>query len=115
MDEAADVIIDVATSGSMALPADKLQYAIDLLQSINGSKQDPAEEEVFTVLCSPDEAYQVKSLLDPVIEYHRLDAEVDNQGVHISNGLTQEAITALENIALTIDDVLYGQAGGSKK
>lgn len=115
LDEAADVIIDVATSGGMALPADKLQYAIDLLQSINGSKQDPAEEEVFTVLCSPDEAYQVKSLLDPVIEYHRLDAEVDNQGVHISNGLTQEAITALENIALTIDDVLYGQAGGSKK
>ena len=45
----------------------------------------------------------------------RLDAEVDYQGVHISNGLTQEAITALENIALTIDDVLYGQVGGSKK
>jgi HK97 family phage prohead protease len=114
MDEAADIIIDVATSGS-ALPAERLQYAIDLLQGISGSKQDPAEEEVFTVLCSPEEAFQVKSLLDPVIEYHRLDAEVDHQGVHISNGLTQEAITALENIALTIDDVLYGQAGGSKK
>jgi len=114
MDEAADIILDVATSGS-ALPAEKLQYAIDLLQGISGSKQNPAEEEVFTVLCSPEEAFQVKSLLDPVIEYHRLDAEVDHQGVHISNGLTQEAITALENIALTIDDVLYGQAGGSKK
>ncbi len=114
MDEAADIILDVATSSS-ALPAEKLQYAIDLLQGISGSKQDPAEEEVFTVLCSPEEAFQVKSLLDPVIEYHRLDAEVDHQGVHISNGLTQEAITALENIALTIDDVLYGQAGGSKK
>jgi len=114
MDEAADIILDVATSGS-ALPAEKLQYAIDLLQGISGSKQDTAEEEVFTVLCSPEEAFQVKSLLDPVIEYHRLDAEVDHQGVHISNGLTQEAITALENIALTIDDVLYGQAGGSKK
>jgi HK97 family phage prohead protease len=114
MDEAADIIIDVATSGS-ALPAEKLQYAIDLLQGLTGSKQDPVEEEVFTVLCTPEEAFHVKSLLDPVIDYHRLDAEVDHQGIHISNGLTQEAITALENIALTIDDVLYGQAGGSKK
>lgn len=114
MDEAADIILDVAMSGTMP-PAEKLQQAINLLQGIAGSKQDPVEEEVFTVLCSPEEAFHVKSLLDPVIDYHRLDAEVDHQGVHISNGLTQEAITALENIALTIDDVLYGQAGGSKK
>ena len=114
MDEAADIILDVAMSGTMP-PAEKLQQAINLLQGIAGSKQDPVEEEVFTVLCSPEEAFHVKSLLDPVIDYHRLDAEVDHQGIHISNGLTQEAITALENIALTIDDVLYGQAGGSKK
>lgn len=115
LDKAADLIIDAATSDGPSLPADKLQYAIELLQGIGGLKQEPMEEEVFTVLCSPDEAYQVKSLLDPIIEYHRLDAEVDNQGIHISNGLTQEAIIALENIALTIDDVLYGEAGGSKK
>jgi HK97 family phage prohead protease len=115
MDEASELLIDVALTEPSMLPADKLQYAIDLLQSVAGAKQDPAEEEVFSVLCSPDEAFQVKSLLDPVIEYHRLDAEVDNQGIHISNGLTPDAISALEAIAFSIDDVLYGGVGGSKK
>ena len=115
LDEASELLIDVALTEPSMLPADKLQYAIDLLQSVAGAKQDPAEEEVFSVLCSPAEAFQVKSLLDPVIEYHRLDAEVDNQGIHISNGLTPDAISALEAIAFSIDDVLYGGVGGSKK
>ena len=114
MDEAADVILD-AGFGSGALPAEKLTRAIELLESLKPTAAKSEEQEVFTVLCTPNEAYQVKSLLDPVIDYHRLDAEVDDEGIHISNGLTDDAITALERVAASIDEVLYGKAGGSKK
>ena len=114
MDEAADVILD-AGFGSGALPAEKLTRAIELLESLKPTAAKSEEQEVFTVLCTPNEAYQVKSLLDPVIDYHRLDAEVDDEGIQISNGLTDDAITALERVAASIDEVLYGKAGGSKK
>jgi len=114
MHEAANIIFDV-TTGAGTLPADKITRAIELLESLKPTAAKSQEQEVFTVLCTPVEAYHVKSLLDPVIDYHRLDADIDDEGIHISNGLTEDAITALERVAASIDEVLYGKAGGSKK
>lgn len=112
-DFVADVILDVASKGG-EVEADRLVRAIEILEQMVDQKKS-ATPEKYTVSCEPNQAFYVKSVLDPVLDYHRLDAEIDEHGIHVTNGLSSDAIEALDNVVATIDFHLRRQAGGLKK
>jgi HK97 family phage prohead protease len=112
-DAVADLIIDAASSSNNA-SSSKLEHAINLLEQLVG-QQKSYEPLTYTVTCEPQQAFYVKSILDPVLDFHRLDAEIDEKGIHVTNGLSEEAIEALDTVVATIDFHLSRQAGGLKK
>ena len=91
----------------------KIQDAIDYLRNLSGGQQKKAALE-YSVWCKPKYAYQVKSLLDPVLDYHRLEAHVDDYGVHVTSGLNEDSLQALRSAHKNIASYLDG-GGGSKK
>jgi len=48
-----------------------------------------------TMKCAPHQAFYVKQLLDPVIEYHGLSSEVYDDGIHILGVFTDDTVDAL--------------------
>ena len=109
----ADTIVGAAT-GDPSLSADRLSRAIELLEKMV-DQQKQAEPAVYTISCEPQHAFYVKSVLDPVLDFHRIDAEIDETGIHVTNGLNSDAIEALDNVVATIDFHLRRQDGGLKK
>jgi hypothetical protein len=91
----------------------KIQDAIDYLRNLTGGQQKKTALE-YSVWCKPKYAYQVKSLLDPVLNYHRLEAHVDDYGVHITSGINEDSLQALRSAHKNISSYLDG-GGGSKK
>ena len=91
----------------------KIQDAIDYLRNLAGGQQKKTALE-YSVWCKPKYAYQVKSLLDPVLDYHRLESHVDDYGIHITSGLNDESLQALRSAHKNIASYLDG-GGGSKK
>jgi HK97 family phage prohead protease len=91
----------------------KIQDAIDYLRGLAGSDGEKSALE-YSVWCKPQYAYQVKSLLDPVLNYHRLEAHVDEYGVHITSGLNQDSLQAVRSAHKNIAKYFDG-GGGSKK
>ena len=91
----------------------KIQDAIDYLRNLAGGQQKKTALE-YSVWCKPQYAYEVKSLLDPVLNYHRLEAHVDDYGVHITSGINEDSLQALRSAHKNISSYLDG-GGGSKK
>jgi len=81
----------------------KLQDALTMLQEViqSAGKGDvEVKYDVVTIPVAVDELFAVKSLLDPVIEYHNIVTHVDEDGIHMT-GLTataEEAINAAVNV-----------------
>jgi hypothetical protein len=55
-----------------------------------------------TMKCLPHQAFYVKQLLDPVMEYHGLTSEVRDDGVHIFGNFSNDAIDALRRCEKSI-------------
>jgi hypothetical protein len=91
----------------------KIQDAIDYLRNLADGQQKKTALE-YSVWCKPQYAYKVKSLLDPVLNYHRLEAHVDDYGVHVTSGLNEDSLQALRSAHKNIASYLDG-GGGSKK
>ena len=91
----------------------KIQDAIDYLRNLADGQQKKTALE-YSVWCKPQYAYKVKSLLDPVLNYHRLEAHVDDYGVHITSGINEDSLQALRSAHKNISSYLDG-GGGSKK
>lgn len=111
--DAADFVLSEIRSGAIseASGADKINEVIEILKEMTGKS---AQSEVFTIACEPHEAFYVKAAIDPILEYHRLDVEIDEYGVHVVNGLSAESIEALTKCAESIDTIVT-KDGGSKK
>lgn len=112
-DSAADFVLSEIQSGSISTNSgkDKINAVIEILKGMTG-KSDPST--VFSIACAPNEAFHIKTAIDPILEYHRLDAEIDEYGIHIVNGLSDEAVDALTKAANSIDSIVT-KDGGSKK
>lgn len=81
----------------------KLQDALTMLQEViqSASKGDvEVKYDVVTIPVAVDELFAVKSLLDPVIEYHGIVSHVDEDGIHLT-GLTEVAEDAI-NTAVNV-------------
>lgn len=76
----------------------KLANIVTILQDyiINAAPQHA------TMKCAPHQAFYVKELLDPVIDYHGLVAEVHDDGVHIYGRFSEETIDALKRCEKSI-------------
>lgn len=112
-DVAADFVLAEIQNGSISssTSSDKIDAVIDILKGMSGKSDS---QQVFTIACEPHEAFYIKSALDPVLEYHRLDVEIDEYGIHVVNGLSTESISALTKAAQSIDTIVT-KDGGSKK
>jgi len=55
-----------------------------------------------TMKCLPHQAFYVKELLDPVIEYHGLTSEVHDDGIHIFGNFNDDVVDALRRCEKSI-------------
>lgn len=55
-----------------------------------------AQDASYVLPVDPANAFEFKSMIDPVLEYHRIDTYVNEYGVVIASQLDQEAKDALE-------------------
>lgn len=76
----------------------KLLNIISILQE-HVVKQAPNHAKLK---CAPHQAYSVKQLLDPVLEYHELASEVHDDGIYIHGIFTDDAIDALKRCEKSI-------------
>ena len=56
-----------------------------------------AQDSQYLIPVHPENAFEVKELLDPVLDYHRIDAFVNEEGIVIQSGLNYESKEALQN------------------
>lgn len=112
-DTVADFVMHEIQSGAISPNSDanKINTVIEILKGMTGKSESP---EVFTIACEPHEAFYIKSAIDPILEYHRLDVEIDDYGIHVINGLSNESIEALTKAAKSIDSIVT-KDGGLKK
>lgn len=55
-----------------------------------------AQESSYLIPVSPENAFEVKSFIDPVLDYHRIDTTVTEHGIVINSPLDQDSKDALE-------------------
>ena len=90
---------------------EKIEEVVNLLQSYIEEKSEPMR---VVMKCEPHQAFYVKELLDPVIEYHGLEAEVSEKGVHLSGTFTDEVLDALYVSEKSIQRMFMKEGGWGK-
>ena len=58
-----------------------------------------APDAGYVLPVSPEKAFEVKQLLDPIISYHMVDSYVEDGGIVFTNGVTKEFIEAVSEAA----------------
>jgi hypothetical protein len=85
----------------------KLQQAMELLQQVVAASA-PSDEPVVQVksdgvstqmrISVPvSELFEVKSFIDPVLDFHRIDSNVNETGIYLDANLTAEGKSAILN------------------
>lgn len=70
------------------------------------------KEKFFYIPVDVEDAFEVKSLLDAVLDHHRVDSFVDEYGIVLTSGLTDESVDAI-NIAVKGIGTRIGKRIGS--
>jgi HK97 family phage prohead protease len=70
------------------------------------------KEKFFYIPVDVENAFEVKSLLDAVLDHHRVDSFVDEYGIVLTSGLTAESVDAI-NIAVKGIGTRIGKRIGS--
>lgn len=90
----------------------KLQQAMELLQEVVVASK-PSDEPVVQVKASgevrisaaPDQLFEVKSLIDPILDFHQIDAEVNETGIYFGSNVSGEAKSAMINALAAYKDL----------
>jgi HK97 family phage prohead protease len=90
---------------------EKIEEVVGLLQSYIEEKSEPMR---VVMKCEPHQAFYVKQLLDPVIEYHGLEAQVSEKGVHLSGTFSDEVLDALYVSEKSIQRMFMKEGGWGK-
>jgi HK97 family phage prohead protease len=93
----------------------KLQQAMEILQDVVAASA-PSKEPVVQVkadgqmrIVAPiDSLFSVKSLIDPILEFHEIDSQVDETGIYFGSSVSSEAKSAMIN-ALTAYKELHNK------
>jgi hypothetical protein len=78
----------------------------ELQQKAYYDEDDLWDEDSLFIPATVDELFEIKSLVDPVLEYHGLDSEIDEEGILVK-GLgyaDPDAWIALDNVLALYDD-----------
>ena len=81
----------------------KLKDILGMLQEVissAGSAEVEVKDDSAIITAAIDDLFEVKSLIDPVLDYHQIESYVTEDGIHLS-GLTTmatEAINAAVNV-----------------
>jgi len=71
------------------------------------------KEKFFVIPVSAEYAFEAKSLLDPILDYHRVDSFVDEYGIVLTSGITDKFIDAVDVAVKAIGSRL-GRSIGSR-
>lgn len=82
----------------------KLQQAMQLLEEVVAASK-PTDEPVVQVKASGEmriaagleQLFEVKSLIDPIIDFHGINAEVNETGIYFGSNVSTEAKSAMIN------------------
>lgn len=86
---------------------DDEEKSLEYMTSYTGFETDAHYNTM--VECSPEQAFYVKSALDPILEYYDVQAEVTEEGVKFLGGVSDDFVDAVHNASKHF----FG--GGSKK
>ena len=70
-------------------------------------------EQFFVIPVSPEIVFDVKTLLDPVLNHHRVESFVDEYGIVLTSGITNEFVEAAD-IAVKSIGTRIGKLAGSR-
>jgi HK97 family phage prohead protease len=92
-----------AQGGSMA---EKLQNIVLSLQDIIGYETE--EKNAWMIPCEIGDLFKTKQALDPVLDYHRIESFVTEEGIVLTSPMDYEAFDAVD----TATKSLLGRIGG---
>lgn len=92
----------VISSGNL----EKLTQAIDLIRQVvasGGRAEIEMKEKTASISANIEDLFAVKDLLDPVFDYHGIDAEANEYGIEIKGYISDDAAKAIST-ALSVSD-----------
>lgn len=94
----------------------KLKTVMEMLQEIVATAEKEKEVEVKEYIIPVDikNAFHTKQLLDPIMDYHRVDAHVSEKGIVVTSGITPEFIDAVETLKKSLGRRIAGGGGKGK-
>jgi hypothetical protein len=82
----------------------KLQQAMEILQEVVAASAVSKEPVVqvksngeMRITAPIDALFSVKTLIDPILEFHEIDSQVDETGIYFSSSVSSEAKSAMIN------------------
>ena len=82
----------------------KLQQAMEILQEVVAASASSKEPVVqvksngqMRITAPIDSLFSVKTLIDPILEFHEIDSQVDETGIYFSSRVSSEAKSAMIN------------------
>ncbi len=66
-----------------------------------------SEAPSYVLPVSADKAFEVKQLIDPIIDFHRVDAYVEDGGIVFTNGVTRDFVEA---VGAAVNSAFFSQS-----
>lgn len=107
LDDAAKALIDVAEleqkAGRVisASNLEKLNQAMDILREViasGGRTEIEMKEKSASISANMEDLYGIKQLLDPVFDFHKVDALATEHGIEIKGLISPDAFEAINNV-----------------
>jgi len=97
----------------------KLKNVMEMLQDVLASAEKEVEVKSaeYVIPVDINNAFHTKQLLDPIMDYHRVDSYVSEKGIVITSGVTPEFIDAVETLKKGLGNRIgraIGGGGGGK-
>lgn len=90
----------------------KLKQILENLQDVIASaEKEDLETKGYLIPVEIQEAFHTKSLLDPILDYHRVESIVTEDGIFITSGVTKDLIDAINTAQKGIGRALDGAVG----
>ena len=116
-----DELIDLQAKVGRALNsrnADKISQAIRLLSEVVGEEAAGVamqRKDDTVVLEAPiEDLFELREMIDPIVEHYALEAEVDEKGIHIHGLMTDGVEMALKTAIANFDDIQTKSLHGSE-
>jgi hypothetical protein len=85
---------------------EKLSRAMELLQEViaaGGRTEIEMKEKTANISANIDDLFAVKQMLEPVFEYHKLDATASEFGIEVKGLLSDDAVGAINRALSNLD------------